>query len=212
VTIQTHSEPGGKVINEDYVIARRHPASASTFICILADGQGGQANGALAAMTASEAAWRIAAQLSPEQLFEDPTWVGILERADQETARTGGFTTLIALASNGHCAAGASCGDGKAYFRSPTSTEIAEWTGRQRKNPAVGSGAVDAVSFMHEGLAGGRLLLVSDGVWKYCGYEALKSSFALLPAALSAHFRAAIFGRAGTTLPDDLSFICADLD
>ena len=71
MTLHTHSEPGGKVVNEDYLIARPHPTADSVYICILADGQGGRANAAQAARTACEAAWSYAAKLSPDQLFHE---------------------------------------------------------------------------------------------------------------------------------------------
>ena len=114
--VHTHTEAGGKIANEDYLISRRHPASDSIYICLLADGQGGRANGALAARTACEAAWNFVVSLSRDQLFDDGTWIRVLEHADRETVQTGGCTTLIALAVDHGRVAGASCGDSKVFF------------------------------------------------------------------------------------------------
>jgi serine/threonine protein phosphatase PrpC len=47
-----HTEPGGKERNEDFLIAFKHPSGGNRYVCILADGQGGRANGAEAAQTA----------------------------------------------------------------------------------------------------------------------------------------------------------------
>src|SRR4051812_49359805 len=96
--VHTHTEPGGKLLNEDCVIARRHPQSESGYICILADGQGGCANGALAAKTACESAWRLASELPMHALFQDGEWLNILRQVDCEVNKTGGYTTLIAVA------------------------------------------------------------------------------------------------------------------
>ena len=69
-----------------------------------------------------------------------------------------------------------------------------------------------AEPFINHDAAGGRLLMVTDGVWKYCGYEALEASFALPLAALAEHFRSSILRRAGTSLPDDISVVALDTD
>ncbi len=212
MTIRTHSEPGGKVHNEDYVLSRRHPADSSVFICVLADGQGGRSNGAEAAKTACESVWNEASGLPPRSLFEGETWLRIMDTADRAAALTGGFTTLVAVAINRDSASGASSGDSKAFFKPGGEHELSEWTAHQRKNPPIGSESADAVPFVFQTIAGGRLLMSSDGLWKYCGYEALRAAFDLPIDSMTDHFRTAILGRSGSSLPDDLSLIAVDFD
>lgn len=211
MTMRTHSEPGGKTVNEDCLIARRHPANHSVIICALADGQGGRAFGAEAARAACESAWSSASRYSAMDLAEGAAWRSVIESADLATAATGGFTTLVALAIGDDFAAGASSGDSKAFFRSAEGSEITEWTARQPKNPPVGSESVASATFLGRVSRGGRLLLVTDGVWKYCGYESLREAFELPVDVVAAHLRRAVLARAGTSLPDDFSLIVVDL-
>jgi serine/threonine protein phosphatase PrpC len=210
--VHFHTEPGGKEMNEDFVIARCHPEAPDTWICILADGQGGRANGARASRTACESAWTQAVARPVHTLFEDGTWLKILRQADKDTALTGGFTTLIALSVRRDFAAGASCGDSKVYFKAPSQEDLHEWTEHQRKNPPVGSQAANFESFSYPAIEGGRILMASDGVWKYCGYEALRSSFLLPADSVTSSLRAAILNRGGSTLPDDFSIVAIDID
>lgn len=211
MTVRTHSEAGSKVQNEDFVLAERHPGDPSIMICALADGQGGRSHGAEAARAACEAVREAAANLPAQQLFMDRTWIRIIQEADRKAAATGGFTTLIALAVSDDFAAGASCGDSKAFFRLAGHTELAEWTVHQRKNPPVGSECADPEPFMCHAIGGSRLLIVSDGVWKFCGYEALKTAFEIPPDQVAEHLKSAVLSRAGSSLPDDFSLITVDL-
>jgi PPM family protein phosphatase len=210
--VRYHTEPGGKPENEDYIIARRHPRSWETYICLLADGQGGRPNGATAAKVACEKAWSLASELPSESLLNSASWNDILKSVDVAVSSTGGFTTLIAVVVTRDCVSGASVGDSKLYFKGPASNEIEDWTNRQRKNPPVGSTSADFTSFSHSNLRHGRILIVSDGAWKYAGYEALKSSFEKPVGEVASHIKTAIFSRGGSALPDDLSTIAIDFD
>jgi serine/threonine protein phosphatase PrpC len=207
--LDTHTEPGGKLLNEDYLIARRHPQSSDGYICLLADGQGGQSNGALAAKAACETAWRLASESSFDSLLNISGWQEILAQADLAALTTGGFTTLIAIALNHDLASGASSGDCKAYFTQPNQNhDLTEWTRHQRRNPPVGSGEADFVPFLAHSIANGRLLIVSDGVWKYCGYEALRSATQTPdPASAITLLRTAVLQNSGSNLPDDFTVI-----
>lgn len=209
--VHSHTEAGGKVLNEDYIIARRHPSASDTYLCLLADGQGGRAHGALAARTACESAWTHAINQPVHALFEDGTWLNILQHADQETSLTTGFTTIIGLAVTRDFVAGASSGDSKVFFKHPSRIDLDEWTAHQLKNPPVGSQSADFVPFMCHAIGNGRFMLLSDGVWKYCGYDALKQSFELPASSVADHLRKAVLSRAGSTLPDDFSIITVDI-
>ena len=81
-----------------------------------------------------------------------------------------GLTTLVALWVEGESVTGASCGD---------SAALAAWgdgfirilTSRQFKNPPVGSGEATFVPFEVQLTRPWRLLVMSDGVWKYVGWD-----------------------------------------
>ncbi|MBS0657973.1 MAG: hypothetical protein JSR82_06970 [Verrucomicrobia bacterium] len=60
MNIRTHSEPGGKRENEDFLLVGRHPEDTKIVLMALADGQGGRAHGAAAARSACEAVWETA--------------------------------------------------------------------------------------------------------------------------------------------------------
>jgi len=55
--------------------------------------------------------------------------------------------------------------------------------------------------------------MVSDGVWKYCGHDALRDVFKLPDSSEAAsHLRSVTTNRSGTNLPDDFSVIAIDID
>ncbi|HSI61954.1 MAG TPA: hypothetical protein VLE43_02515 [Candidatus Saccharimonadia bacterium] len=216
MTIKTHTEPGGKAVNEDFLIARRHPSGGERYVCLLADGQGGRTNGALAARTACETAWSRATEHSFESLLQPSTWSTLLYAADNAVCGTEGYTTLVALALDGTTALGASCGDSKVFFvkkwQDAGEAQIEEWTSRQRKNPPVGSGEAVFEPFASDLTEDGRILVLSDGVWKYCGVEAIRAAFQMPDFAdAPGWLRSATLKRAGTSLPDDFSVIAVEV-
>jgi len=202
-----HTEPGGKLQNEDFIIAKAHPRFPEGYVCLLADGQGGQANGAMAARTACETAWRLAASNPFADLLNPDAWTAILAATDTAVAASGGYTTLIGFAAGGNFICGASCGDSKVYIKNKTG-KIEEITERQRKNPPVGSGEAIFETYLADIANGSRLLVVSDGVWKYCGYEAIQKVFESADySAAPVELRDATASRSGGKLPDDFSVI-----
>jgi len=214
--IKTHTEPGGKVVNEDFVFARRHPSGGERYVCVLADGQGGRSNGALAARTACETVWARSMEHPFDSLLQPSIFSTLMYAADNAVCRTEGYTTLAALALDGSTVLGASCGDSKVFFApgqgGGDEWEIIEWTAKQRKNPPVGSGEAMFTPFSHSDVSGGRILMLSDGVWKYCGFDAIKTCFEMASFADAAStLRAATLKRAGLSLPDDFSVIAVDL-
>ncbi|HWB59699.1 MAG TPA: hypothetical protein VG733_09410 [Chthoniobacteraceae bacterium] len=206
----THSEPGGKIENEDYLIANPHPGFPLGYVCLLADGQGGQSNGALAARTACETAWQLSSQRSFEGLLEANAWQMILADTDVAVAATGGYTTLIGFAIRENYLCGASCGDAK-LFLSDGAGGIVEPTSKQRKNPPVGSGEAAFEGFYARLQTRNRLLAVSDGVWKYCGHEALREAFQLGDFSNAAGFLRDAVSKTGAALPDDFSLVAVDI-
>jgi hypothetical protein len=213
--VKTHTEAGGKEVNEDFVVAKRHPSGGERYVCALADGQGGRSNGALAARTACQTVWARAMEHPFDILLQPSTFSTLMYAADNAVCSTQGYTTLVALAFDGDSVMGASCGDSKAYFArkqdGSAAVEITEWTARQQKNPPVGSGDAIFTTFSYTDIEDGRILILSDGVWKYCGFEAIKSAFEMPSFTDAASFlRAATLKRVGSGPPDDFSVIAVE--
>ena len=123
------------------------------------------------------------------------------------TDSAAGFTTLVALRVEGDRVTGALCGD---------SAALAAWgdglmrvlTARQFKNPPVGSGDATFVPFALELTRPWKVLAVSDGVWKYAGWErvwdcAAKLGGEELIAALQIAARLPLTGE----FPDDFTVV-----
>lgn len=82
-----------------------------------------------------------------------------------------GYTTLVTFAVGRTWVAGCSSGDSAALL--VTGSRSVVLTENQRKNTPVGSSMAEFVAFGAE-LAGiWKLLAMSDGMWKYCGWDAL---------------------------------------
>lgn len=163
----TFSAAGGHPANED---AFALVPTVSGYRVALADGQGGRAGGARAAQLACRVALEPAA-----------SWEDALVRADAAVSADplAGFTTLVALGVEGDLLRGASCGD---------SAAVAVWgdglirvlTAAQHKNPPVGNGDAAIVPFELELARPWKVLLISDGVWKYASWERVWASTAKL--------------------------------
>lgn len=158
--IRTHSFScaGGHSVNEDAFAL--HPIGGG-WEAALADGQGGRAGGARAAQLACEIVLRSAG-----------SWAERLVAADVAVAtdREAGFTTLVALQIVKDRLFGASCGDSAAVaVCAGTAPKVL--TSRQFKNPPVGSGEAAFIPFELELTAPWRVLLMSDGVWKYASWD-----------------------------------------
>jgi serine/threonine protein phosphatase PrpC len=171
VSVSTFSEVGGHRVNEDAFAVQQHPLDPGLWLCFVADGQGGQPGGGPAAQLACRIALAAAAACRPERLTHEGTWSGILQEADLAVRDdpAGGFTTLVGLGVGRHRVVGASSGDSAALL--VCGERPVDLTARQRKNPPVGSGAVDAVPFAATLGLPWKLLAMSDGVWKYVGWD-----------------------------------------
>ena len=174
------SAVGGHAVNEDAFALHPLP-NAAGWVVALADGQGGRAGGRRAAQLACEAAARSALTLSMKSLSDGSSWPDLLASADAAVAadREAGFTTLVGLCVTADRVFGASCGDSAAVAvcgdRAPRVL-----TSRQFKDPPVGSGDATFVPFEMELAAPWRLLVVSDGVWKYATWDRVWASVARL--------------------------------
>jgi serine/threonine protein phosphatase PrpC len=171
VSVRSCSEVGGHRLNEDAFGVQAHPLAADCWLCLLADGQGGQAGGGPAARLACQAALGAALECRPEELLDPATWSDILRQADAAVTADpdAGFTTLVGLCVYRDRVAGASNGDSAALL--VTGGKALNLTAGQQKNPAVGCGDAVAVPFAARLSEPWRVLVMSDGVWKYVGWD-----------------------------------------
>ncbi|CAA9383869.1 MAG: Stage II sporulation protein E [uncultured Phycisphaerae bacterium] len=205
----TFSQPGGHPNNEDAFAVRRHPADADAWICCLADGQGGRAGGGRAAQLACQVAADGAAGLSLGQLSRPTTWCEVLRASDLAVRddASAGFTTLIGFYIAGGFIAGASCGD-SAVLLAPGGGRPSELTANQVKAPPVGSGGAPFCPF-GAGLPGSwKVLAVSDGVWKYAGWDRVRTAASSLSGqALIDDLRSGATLPGSGQLPDDFTAV-----
>ena len=94
IGVQSYSEVGGHRLNEDAFCVQCHPLDSDCWLCLVADGQGGQAGGGPAAQLACQAALGAALGCLPAALIEPSTWSSILRHADAAVAADSmaGFT------------------------------------------------------------------------------------------------------------------------
>jgi serine/threonine protein phosphatase PrpC len=177
--VHTFTERGGHPTNEDAFAVEFHAQDPSCLICALADGQGGRAGGGDAARLACRVALQTALSYPPRQLIHPASWPGILHAADVAVhdSPSAGFTTLVVACVTGTMVYGASSGDSAAIAVSGGKIE-GQLTARQIKNPPVGSGFAEFVPFATRLVAPWRVLLMSDGVWKYAGWDRIRSLLA----------------------------------
>jgi hypothetical protein len=173
IQIFSHTETGGHAHNEDAIEVRPHPSDPDCLLCALADGQGGQAGGARAAHLVYRVCIEAASAKQPAILVTRPgAWEEILRQADAAVANDpeAGFTTLIAFCIQKDAICGASNGDSGVYAVS-AGEPGAILTERQRKDPPIGCGGARPVGFMARLQQPWTVLALSDGVWKYAGWE-----------------------------------------
>jgi hypothetical protein len=178
-------------------------------LCFVADGQGGRADGAAAARAACDGALEAARNRKWEDFASGATWDEVFAAADQAVQRScDGFTTLIGFAIDPDSMTGASVGDSKVFVHDSTGA-FKELTERQQKNPPVGGGCHRAYTFCLPKLSG-TVLAVTDGVWKYSGYEALRDVASTGNVEqISEILRETVVSRQGTDLPDDFTVLAA---
>lgn len=171
--VHSFSEVGGHRLNEDAFRVQAHPLDPDCWLCFVADGQGGQAGGGPAARLACQTALAAAVGCRPVGLAQPSTWTDILRQADAAVAADAdaGFTTLVGLCVYSDYVVGASTGDSAALLISGGKHN--ELTAGQHKNPPVGSESAVAVPFAAALREPWRVLVMSDGVWKYVGWERL---------------------------------------
>jgi serine/threonine protein phosphatase PrpC len=173
VEVTTLTESGGHPLNEDAFLVQQHPADPDCWLCFLADGQGGRSGGGEAARLACRAGLDVAVRARPERPLDGRTWATVLSGVDYAVASDveAGFTTLVGFCIRGGVITGASSGDSAVL--AVTGGEARELTAVQRKNPPVGSGGAVFVPFSLTLTEPWKVLVMSDGVWKYAGWDAV---------------------------------------
>ena len=190
------------------ILIRETRYKGDALICVLADGQGGQFGGGVAAHLAVQKCLELAVACAPEELMERAKWREIIQSADAtvENHPDAGFTTLIGLCVTPSRICGASCGDSAALLIEAQS--FIELTARQRKNPPIGSGAATPLTFEAALLSDSPLLLMSDGVWKFVGFDRIAAtSRAHQGVDLITQLRGLQLSGNRGKLPDDFSVI-----
>ncbi len=104
-------------------------------------------------------------------MVEGRTWASLLRLADLAVAADdgAGFTTLIGFCVWNGRLVGASSGDSAVLVA--VGGGVRELTAGQRKNPPVGSGEADFVPFTLTLTEPWKVLVMSDGAWKYAGWD-----------------------------------------
>jgi serine/threonine protein phosphatase PrpC len=166
--IATINEPSG-ARSLDRVVARE---SDDGLMIVLADGAGGMTGGGEAAEAMARAcdAWSAKDALASNGAAV-ATWIEAADRGITVSRQCGQCTAVVVVA-NASRLVGASVGDSIAWI---CDTEVVDLTERQRRKPLVGSGEVVVVSFARE-FRNGRLLVASDGLWKYAPRERIRDA------------------------------------
>jgi hypothetical protein len=122
-----------------------------------------------------------ASALPPASLLSPHAWTGILRQADAAVERDpeADMTTLIAfcIVNSAKFLCGTSNGDSAVYLRMVGRPGVI-LTERQHKDPPIGSGAADPVSFTARLTVPWLLLALTDGVWKYAGWDGVRDAAA----------------------------------
>ena len=148
---------------EDRAIAVNY---GTGYLVAVADGAGGTGHGSLAAERLMNGILR----MSPSEVGR-ADWFRRLFALDDEIARTGGETTGVVAWVNDGKLRGASVGDSAAWLID-TQGNVTDLTVNQRRRPLLGSGESIPTIFEAD-LLGRRLLLMTDGLWKYVGPQVI---------------------------------------
>lgn len=208
VIVTPFTAAGGPGPNQDAYLVEEHPADAAVWLCVLADGQGGQRGGGEAARLACRVALDALLAAPPKALAVASAWGTVLHAADRAVAADAdaGYTTLVAFGLIGDFLIGASNGDSAVLVVSAgRATEV---TAGQRKNPPVGSGGAAVVPFGAALTRPWAVLAMSDGVWKYAGWDVLiEAATTWRGEELLARLQAAVRSPGSGAFPDDFTAV-----
>ena len=209
--VSSFTEAGGHPHNEDAFVARPYPADPDVWLIALADGQGGRAGGGRASRVAVDTLADLAARYPVPDLTDWNLFQELLTAADAAVAADpeAGFTTLVGLVAWDGGVCGGSCGDSAALLVGPDGPAVL--TRHQFKDPPAGSGEALSVPFAAEPAGPWRLVVMSDGVWKYAGWDRVKELAGRLGGAeLLAELQAAARLRGSGRFPDDFTAVVVE--
>lgn len=179
-----------------------HQAAGNRELLLLADGAGGLSGGAAAAELAVNAfppCWSTTA---------DPVdAIAILDQVVAEDHRAGETTFVFAVVHSGTLR-GASVGDSGAWLVRPDGT-LLDLTAGQRRKPLVGSGAAVPISFGPHAIEG-RLLLASDGLFKYATRERIIAAVRIADLERAVDTLVALPRLPNGKLQDDVAVVLAE--
>jgi serine/threonine protein phosphatase PrpC len=175
--------------------------TAGGYMVAVADGAGGTGGGSAAA----DSLIAFLSKLTAGAASTD--WFSALCKFDDELAarRSGGHTTGVVAFVKDDSVIGASVGDSSAWLITPTG-ETSDLTTRQRRRPLLGSGEALPVQFEAE-LQGGRVLLASDGLFKYATAERICTLAMQGSVAEAAHALANCVRLPSGGLQDDVAVV-----
>ncbi|HKP59395.1 MAG TPA: protein phosphatase 2C domain-containing protein [Polyangiales bacterium] len=169
-------------------------------LIVVADGAGGTTGGTEAAQTVVDYVRDLA--------DSDCDWTRVLSVLDVRLfgmAAVGETTAVVAFVDRG-TVVGASVGDSAAWIVSPAG--CIDLTVQQRRKPLLGSGAAEPLPFGPAPVTG-RLLLGTDGLFKYVPVERIKSLGLAGPLDVAAQRLADAARLPSGRLQDDVAVVLA---
>jgi serine/threonine protein phosphatase PrpC len=178
-------------------------ATSGGYLVAVADGAGGCSGGAVAAES-------LIAFLSQLTVVAGSTdWSAALRTFDQRLSAhvSGGQTTGVVAFINRERVTGASVGDCQAWLL--YAGETSELTARQLRKPLLGSGQALPVGFS-VARRGGRLLMASDGLFKYASSQTVRTLAALNHMDASVQALVKCVRLPSGALQDDIAVVMVD--
>jgi serine/threonine protein phosphatase PrpC len=186
--------PAGRV-GDDRAEAFSRP---DAHLLVLADGAGGTSGGA----AASDAILASAVTFFPQSTSH---CIRFLQDLDQQLT-TVGQTTAVVLVLTGSQVFGASVGDSSAWLLGPA--DVTDLTQHQKAKPLLGSGNAVPIGFGPLPLVG-RVLIGSDGLFKYAPHERIAFLASSLPLAEAAAALVDAARLRSGALQDDIAVVVA---
>jgi len=170
----------------------------------IADGAGGVSGGAAVADAVCSAVGELAASGPPANWA---TWLAELDRRLVSAGPPGLAAAVVIEVADDGAVAGASIGDCEAWLLGADETR--QLTVHQRKKPLLGSGEATPIAFSSR--IGGRLVVATDGLWKYMDRKRI-AELATRPAldGIAASLTAGVRLRSGA-LQDDVAVLACEL-